>query len=609
LNATTHNNTGFLSSLAAAAKPYRGQLAFGLTAAAVTSALEVVSPMILKSGVDLLRSGRPVGWLYGFAGLLVLVAAVGGVFRFYMRKVVISVSRLVESDLRENFFRHLLALSPSFFDRNHTGDLMARATDDVERVRLTAGPGLLYSVNTGLVMLFSSVMMFYLDPVLAAMVLLLAPLIGGTVLAVARRLYRANLRQQEVYGELSSQVQENISGFRVVKAFVREVNESARFGEVCGRYLKRSLKVARLDAVFMPTLALLVGVGVIGILYVGGTRVITEKMTLGELVAFMSYLTLMTWPMVALGWVTHLYQRGGASHVRLRQILSEREQFGSGEYQVSSDKNQESRTDLTSQRIDAKAPEIEYRRVNFRYRDEGPDVLADLNLTIPSGSTVAIVGRTGSGKSTIVRLLARLYHPQAGEILIDGERWDKLPAEELRARIGYVDQQPFLYSATIRDNICFGADPPKLGRIDDPAMTAAAYTACFDDDVAGFPDGYDTRIGERGVTLSGGQQQRLALARALLADTPILVLDDCLSAVDADTEQRIIERLAERLEGHTTLLVTHRLAAAELADSIAVIAGGRVAESGSHDDLIARDGLYAAMYSRQMLEEEIGALK
>ena len=242
--------------------------------------------------------------------------------------------------------------------------------------------------------------------------------------------------------------------------------------------------------------------------------------------------------------------------------------------------------------------------MNFRYRNEGPDVLADLNLTIPSGCTIAIVGRTGSGKSTIVRLLARLYHPQAGEILIDGERWDKLPAEELRAQIGYVDQQPFLYSAAIRDNICFGAD-----KVDDPAMTAAARTACFDDDVAGFPDGYDTRIGERGVTLSGGQQQRLALARALLTDTPILVLDDCLSAVDADTERRIIERLAERLEGRTTLLVTHRLAAAELADSIAVIAGGRVAEFGSHDDLIARDGLYAAMYRRQMLEEEIGALK
>ena len=586
-------SNGFLAALRSGIRPYRGQVAFGLSAVVICAALEVTGPMLLKSGVDSLRAGSPIAWLYGFSGLIVTVAAISGVFRFFMRKVLIGASRLVESDIREGFFRHLLNLSPSFFDLHHTGDLMARSTEDVERLRMVLGPALMQSTNTLLTLGFSSVMMFYLDVKLALLVLLLAPLIGGLVLAIARYLHRANLRQQEVYGELTTMVQENISGIRVVKAFVREDSEAARFRELSLRYFRRSLTVARLDALFMPTLSLIVGLGVVGIVWIGGRQAALGQISLGSFIAFMSYLSLMTWPMMALGWTTHLYQRGKASYHRLQQIQELPEQFSVEPSQVIAN-------DAAPK---VQAPEISFCNIRFRYREEGAWVFDDLNLKLPAGSTVAVVGRTGSGKSTLVRLLARLYQPQSGVILLDGDPWDGLPVEQLRKLIGYVDQTPFLYSATIRENICFGLDSPN-----ESAMVAAARTACFDQDVEGFPERYETRIGERGVTLSGGQQQRLSLARALVMDTPMLILDDCLSAVDAKTEREILNRLKESLKGRTTLFVTHRLAAAERADAVALIGSGRVEEFGSHAELMALDGEYARMYRRQTLVEEIGEM-
>ncbi len=581
----------YIETVLTALKPYRKRVIFGLTAAMIAAGFDAVAPMLLKLGVDGLREGKPVGWLYLFAGLIVITALIGGLFRFWMRNAVISVSRWAEFDIRQNFFEHLLKLSPSFFDRNHTGDLMARATDDIERLRMVMGPAMLYSTATLLTLIVSASMMVYIDAIMAGLVFLLVPIITASVIAVSSKLHHANLMQQKTYGNLTSYVQENLTGIRVIKAFAREDHESEQFNKVCKRYYKRSLEVARIQALFMPLLGLIVSLGVVGILWIGGARVIAEVITLGDFIAFMGYLTLMTWPMISVGWVVMLYQRGAASHSRIEEIDRVGSQFAS----MNTDTPTKQSTAEIKENV---APEITFQNVQFRYRDEGPDVLSNINLTIPSGHTVAIVGRTGSGKSSLVRLLARLYEHQQGDILIGGQ--SNIDSNELRKMIGYVDQTPFIFSSTIMQNIRFG-NPDAT----DEDVLAAAYSACFDQDVSEFADGYETLLGERGVTLSGGQQQRLIIARALLLDRPILVLDDSLSAVDADTEAEIIARMSERLSGRTTLMVTHRLAIAEQVDSVIVIDDGKIVEHGSHDQLVTKDGVYAQMYRQQRLTEEI----
>jgi len=592
LNTDKRGNSSFLRELVSALKPYRTRLILGLSAAAMATVFDVVSPMLLRSGVNALQESRPVGWLYSFAGLIVMAAFIGGVFRFYMRNTVIGISRWAESDIRETFFGHILSLAPAFFDRNLTGDLMARATEDVERVRMVLGPALQFSVTIVLTLILSAAMMFYLDPYLAALVMLLAPVIGGMVLLVWSRLHRANLRQQETYGKLGACVQENLTGIRVIKAFVREAYESGKFADLCQLYFRRSMVVVRLQSIFMPVLTMLIGFGISMILWVGGQKVVNGQITLGDFIAFMSYLSLMTWPMVGLGWTTYLYQRGAASYRRLDEILSVPEQFGDVKSSMPQKKE-----------VPEEAPAITFRNIHFRYRDDDPKVFTGLNLTIPPGSVTAVVGRTGSGKSTLLRLLSRLYTPQNGEITLNGYNWDSLPVSTLRGMIGFVDQTPFLFSASVRQNIAFG-NPAAT----DDEIEAAARLACFNEDIADFPEAYNSEIGERGVTLSGGQQQRLTIARALLIDTPILVLDDALSAVDTGTESEIIHNLTNQRNDRTILFVTHRLSAAERADLIVVLDRGVNAEFGTHEELIDRNGIYAAMYRRQRLSEELGAM-
>jgi len=628
LKRMSFNDTSFIGTLAAFTRPYRKRLAFGLTAAALASAFDVLGPMLLRSGVNALQASRPVGWLYGFAGSIIIVAFIGGVFRYLMRRVVIGASRWVESDLRENYFSHLLSLAPKFFDRSLTGDLMARSTDDLERVRMVLGPALQFSVATSLTLIFSAAMMFYLDPKLALLVMILAPVIGGVVISLTGTIHRVNLQQQRVYGALEAHVQENLSGARVIKSFVREQRESEKFAATCRLYFKRSMVVARVQALFMPVLTMLIGFGVAGIMWVGGQRVIAGVIGLGDFIAFLSYLALMTWPMIALGWVTHLYQRGKASHKRLREILDVNEQFsdddGSADGHEADDKTVQPASE-------AQASGIRFSNIRFSYNDQGPQVFDNLNLLFPQGKITAVVGRTGSGKSTLLRILSRLYEPRQGTVILSGfpelapparleagrtasresrsaadgreVAWNELPVSRLRRMIGYVDQTPFLFSATITENIAFGKPDATVQEI-----RHAAQMARFDLDVDDFPDAYDTRIGERGVTLSGGQQQRLTLARALLLDPPILVLDDALSAVDTRTESEIINNIKTGLKGKTVILVTHRLAASERADRIAVLEGGAVAEFGTHEELMKLGGVYADMYHRQRLADELGEI-
>ncbi|MFH0765319.1 MAG: ABC transporter ATP-binding protein [Calditrichota bacterium] len=589
----------FWAYLKDAARPFKPALAVGLTSAALASAFDVSGPWLLKKGVDALQHNLNPGWLYFFSGLIVLAASIGGVFRYLMRDRVIGVSRRVETVLRDDFFNHLLHLSPSFFDRNHTGDLMTRATEDVERVRMVLGPALLYAVNTTLTILFSAIMMFALDAYLTLLVLALAPIVGVTVFFIARTLHRANLRQQEAYSEMTNLVQENLTGIRVIKAFAREEYESERFSVVAERYFRRSLEVARAQSLFMPALGLLIGLGTAGILGLGGSRIASGQATLGDFIAFMGYLSLMTWPMMALGWITHLHQRGAASHQRLQKIFAEKTQF---EDTPSDAASAGQASCFSSDQRDA-CPTIEYRDVSLHYRANDHPVLENVHLIIPRGASVVIVGRVGSGKSTLARILTRLYTPQTGVVLLNGVRWDSLAVEELRAQIGYVDQTPFLFSATIRENITLSHPLATSADIE-----AAAYSAGFDEVVELFPERYETLIGERGVTLSGGQQQRLTLARALLRNPPILVLDDALSSVDADMEVEILRRLQEQERRRTTLFITHRLAAAERADMIVVLDQGSVAEVGTQAELLLKDGLYAGMFRRQRLAEELRTL-
>jgi ATP-binding cassette subfamily B protein len=587
----------YLNDLIRIVKPYKTSLIIGLASTIFASALDVASPMLLKFGIDGLQDHNNLGWLMTIAGLILLAAGVSGIFRYFMRMRVIGISRSVESDIRDGFFKHLIGLSPTFFDNNHTGDLMTRATEDVERVRMLVGPALMYSVSTILIISFSGIMMFYLDPVLSGWVLLLAPMIGTVVFLIARKLHKANLLQQEAYSELTNKVQENLSGIRVIKAYSREDYELERFTQHCETYFDRSLLVVKAQAMFMPFLGLLVGLGIAGILWVGGHRMADGNLTLGSFIAFISYLSLMTWPMIALGWVTHLYQRGSASQKRLDYIHATEPQFESN----SSDHNS---ANGTSEPVIEHAPKITFKNLEMSYKNGKAPALSGINLTIPAGSVTAIVGSVGSGKSTLARLLPRLYEADSGEVLIDELPLESYGIESLRRSIGYVDQTAFLFSATIKHNISIGL--PDTSQED---IVQAVRTACFEEEIETFPDQYETRIGERGVTLSGGQRQRLTLARALLMDTPILVLDDSLSAVDSDTEAEIISKLKTRMSGQTVLFITHRLAAAESADNIIVLDEGKLIESGNHDSLLADGGLYAEMFKRQRLAEELEVME
>lgn len=562
-------------------------MAFGMLALVLAKAAAVLTPQVLKRTIDDLTIEVTSEKLAFYASLIVGIAAVEGFFRFWMRRLLIGVSRRVEYDLRGDFFGHLQKMSPSFFHRWRTGDLMSRASHDITAVRMVLGPGIMYPAETLMITIGALAFMFSISWQLTLVALAVMPVVSILVKRFGSIIHKRFQAIQEKMSDISALAQENLSGMRVVKAYAQEDPQRAKFQAENDEYFARNMRLVKVWGAFYPMLASLIGVGTALVLWWGGRMVVASQISLGEFVAFFAYLNLLTWPMIALGWVVNIYQRGEASMKRLTAILDEQPELVSGR--------------LAPATLSGR---IEFRGVDFSYsgRGNGDRVLKDIDLSIEPGQTVAFVGRTGAGKSTLTRLVPRLHDVTEGSVLIDGFDVRELPVESVRKAVGFVPQDAFLFSESVRDNIAFGSMSASDADAD---VDGAARFAGLDTDIAEFPQGYDTMVGERGVTLSGGQRQRATIARALLVDSPILILDDVLSAVDTETEERILSQLADVMKAKTTLLVSHRISTVKNADLICVLDEGRIIERGNHDELVANGGLYASLHEKQLLEEEL----
>jgi ATP-binding cassette subfamily B multidrug efflux pump len=577
-------------------RPYRGRLAAGLFLVAVANVFTMVTPDLLRRGVDAL--GRPgAGHVLGLmAAGIVAAALLSGAARFGMRQVLNAVSRWMEYDLRNALFRHLTLLQPSYYHRSPTGDIMARATNDLAAVRMAAGPAVMYLTDTVTRAVMAVPLMVRIDWRLT--VLGLIPLLGMPTVMVllGRTIHRRFESVQEHFGTLTTQAHENLSGVRVVRAYRQEEAETRKFAALSLEYLRRNLRLARTYGALFPLITFFGGAGGVLTLWFGSLLVVRGTVTLGEYIAFTTYLVLLVWPMIAFGWVINLFQRGAASMDRIQQILR-------AVPEIASPATPRPLPPSTGGR------RLEFRGVSFRYpiprAGDGPQdrgwALEDVSFAVPAGAWVAIVGATGAGKSTLVELVARLADPDRGEILLDGIPLPELSLADLRRAVGFVPQETFLFSETIGENIALG----ELGPDD---VVAAASVAQLHETIEAFAEGYDTMLGERGINLSGGQKQRTALARALARRPDVVVLDDALSAVDTATEAAILRGLKRALASVTTLVVSHRITAIRDADLIVVLDRGRMVETGKHDDLFERKGRYWQLLRRQQLEESLDAV-
>jgi ATP-binding cassette, subfamily B, multidrug efflux pump len=583
---------------------YQGAVVLGLLSALAATGIQLVGPWVLRLAIDDLADGASLPVLSGYAAVLLAIAGVGGWFRFQMRQRFVIASRDIEFDIRNDFLRHLQRLPLAYFQARRTGDLMSRATNDLSAVRMMAGPAVMYAVSTGIVFVVAIAMMLSIDPWLTGMALIPLPFVTLAVYIFGTAIHRRFEQIQAQLSELSAVTQEALAGVRVVRAYRQEDTELDRFRQANTEFLRRNRRLIGLQGLFYPSLTFLLGVGALVVLWLGGREVIAGRLTVGEFVAFNAYLAMLGWPMIAFGWVTNLLQRGLASWGRMLDVFDAPPAIVDGP-----------RTDVPARL----AGTIEWRHLTFAYPDTTPlgaptpeladrqpakaAVLHDISLTVPAGTTLAIVGPTGSGKSTLVSLLPRLFDPPPGTVFIDGIDVRDLPLGVLRGSIGMVPQEPFLFSDTIAGNVAFGT--PERDEIEDLAHAVAV--ARLDVDVDTFPNRWTTTVGERGLTLSGGQKQRTAIARALMIDPPILILDDALSAVDTDTEAAILSGLVGVMRARTAVLISHRASTIRHADHIVVLDAGRIVEQGTHEALLQAGGPYAEMCRLQRLEEELAA--
>ena len=559
-------------------------MALGGLCLAMKDITQALQPLMIRGAVDSFRGGGAT--FVRFAGYLVGLALLKGIFQYWMRVILIGISRDIEFDLRNDLFAHLIRLSPEYYARTRTGDIMARATNDLNAVRMMLGPGVMYWFETSLTFLLAIAIMTRVDWRLAIFAVMPAPAVSLAVILFGRVIHDRFEKIQAMFSDISSRVQENLAGVRMIRAFVQEKAEMRRFEELNRAYIAQNIRLVRVQGLFQPLLEALIGVTFLVVLWVGGQQVLAGRISVGSFVMFNTYMGMLVWPMIALGWVVNLMQRGSASLQRINDILRERPSIAAPPDAV---------------RLGAVRGEIEFRGVTVDY-GSGP-ALNGIDLHIPAGATLAVVGHTGSGKSTLVNLLPRLFDPTSGAVMLDGIDLRRADPAELRRQIGFVPQETFLFSATIAGNIAFGVEGATREQI-----RRAAEMAGLAGDIEGFPLGYDTLVGERGITLSGGQKQRTAIARALLREPRILILDDALSAVDTQTEEQILTHLAGVMRGRTVILISHRVSTVRQAGAIVVLERGQIVERGTHEELVQAGGYYADLCQKQMLEEELEAI-
>jgi ATP-binding cassette, subfamily B, multidrug efflux pump len=593
-------------------KRYRWGYAAGTLCVFLTNGIWILFPLVLGKAADDLHEGVTKHKLLVYAAILLAIAVTKGIFQFLTRWIVIGISRDIEFDLRNDLFARLEVLSYSYYQRHRTGDIMARATNDLNAVRMLLGPAIMYSANTIVYTAGALAFMISISPWLTLYTFLPLPAVSIVIQTFGRRIHERFERIQAMFSDISARAQENFSGARLIRAYVQEDAEIRAFEAENQEYIRRSLRLVRLMGMLWPTLELMLGCAVVLVLWLGGREVIhglsrvplvsnlgiphpgisipgitttlslSGSMSVGQFVSFSTYMMQLTWPIIALGWVINIFQRGTASLIRISEIMHEQPEI----------------QDAPGAQAREIAGEIEFRGLNFSY--DLKQVLHDVNLRVPAGSSVAIVGPTGSGKTTLVSLIPRIYDAKPGMVLIDGRPIREYLVASLRKNIGFVPQETFLFSDRIRENIALGVDSAT-----DQEIHNAAEAANIATDIESFPDGYETMVGERGITLSGGQKQRTAIARALIRNPKILILDDALSSVDTHTEDKILNHLRDVMRGRTTIFISHRVSTVRNADRIAVLHGGRIVELGTHDELLALNGYYCDLYNKQLLEEEL----
>jgi ATP-binding cassette subfamily B protein len=566
---------------------YWKNLAWGGVAVIAYNVVRVIFPLIVGHAIDDMNHGVTEAKIIHHSLRLLLVAALSAVFLYITRQVIIGASREIEFDLRNDMFANLERQSAGYYHTHRTGDIMARTTNDLNAVRQLLGPAIMYSANCLVFTAAALPFMIHISPKLTLCAVGPLPLASILVQSFGQRIHRRFERIQAMFSDISAKAQENFSGARLIRAFAQEDAEIASFERANQEYIGRSLHLVRLMAMLWPSLELVLGLGLMITLLVGGHEVVQHRISVGDFGAFNVYMVQLIWPMIAIGWVVNLFQRGTASVLRIDELLKQEPSIAD------------------EPEVLAKiAPEIRgaisLRNLTFTYRTGGPTVLHNISLEVPAGSSLAIVGPTGSGKSTLVSLIPRLHDAPKGSILIDGQPVREYPLAHLRAAIGFVPQETFLFSDTIAQNVAFGQPDAT-----EPEILEAATTAHIAAEILEFPLGFETKVGERGITLSGGQKQRTAIARAVIRNSPILILDDALASVDTYTEERILAGLRDVMRDRTTIFISHRISTARNADQIAVLVGGRVAELGTHDELIARNGYYTALAEKQQLEEEL----